>query len=440
MSPRSSNGQNTSFLPAQVQPLLLLPLALCAVVMTVGPKLLVGALPVSIIGLVLIRVIEAVSARRAVVETQRPGKVWRPTPASVLLVALLGWAGLTILWSDRPEKSLEYWFDVSLMILFVVLALEVSARPLPDRLGHLIFSWGLIILTLTAGIMAVNLATDLPLLRALHDAGLITDQVTEPMLNRSLTFLVLLVWPFLAILTGRAPQLRAWVRGGALIGLTVAAILLGASAAALVAMVIGACGACGALAIPPKRLRQGLRAILVVTVLAGPWLLTHALPHARSAADAIPASAQHRIEILALYSFPLSERPLTGWGLLSATTVPKTPVPPEDADLFQHSDPLTMTVHPHNNFVQLWIDLGVPGILLVTALGWLAIDYIGRQASAAQRACATGACLSVLTVASTAYGVWQADWLAQVVLCVLLFRLSARGPRDASRSMRSGVG
>jgi hypothetical protein len=435
MTPRSSTGQNASSRPAQVQPFLLLLLAVCAVVMTVGPKLLVGALPAAITGLLLIRVLEGVSARGTIVEDRRARRAWRPTLASVLLVALLGWASLTILWSDRPEKSFDYWFDVSLMILFVVLALEVSARPLPGRLGDLIVRWGPIILTLAAGIIAVNLATDLPLLRVLHNIGLITDPVTESMLNRSLTFLVLMVWPALGWLAMSRSKRRLRVWGLALAGTTMAAILFGDSNAGLIGVVIGGVAAGLALVASPTVLRRGLRALVVLTVLAGPWLLTHGLPHAREAAQVLPLSAQERIEILALYAFPLAERPLSGWGLLSATTVPKTPVRPEQGtDFYRYTKPDHMTVHPHSNFVQLWVDLGAPGILLVAALAWLSVGWITRQPSSGQRAAGAGALLCGLVIASTAYGVWQADWLAQVVLCVLLFRLSGYQSESALAS------
>lgn len=414
------------------QPFLLLPLALCPIVLMVGPKLLLGALPVGISGLLVLRILAFPWGEDRNSAHLSPFGSLRPLVSSGVLVAFLGWAGLTILWSDRPDKSLDYWDDVALIIGFIVLALEVSRRLLPGRMLERFVLWTLIALTLTAGFTALNLATKLPLHHLLQQMGVITDSVAPDMLNRTLTFLVLTIWPFLGFLAVGASHRRATVWCGALIAFAVSAVLLGESASALVAMVIGGCGAIGALAMPPTLLRWGLRAILLVTVLAGPWLLTHVLPHAPRVADAAPPSAQHRIEILALYAHPLSERPLTGWGLLSATTVPKTPVPPGGEDLYRYSDPLTMTVHPHNNFVQIWIDLGVPGILLVTALGWLAVGWIARQPSTAERACATGACLSSLAVASTAYGVWQADWLAQIVFCVLLFRLFSAHPKPAA--------
>lgn len=425
MTQHADTVDDVSSAPKRVRWLLLLPLALCPLVMVAGPKLLVGALPAGIVGLALVRLLEwkAASAGPGKATGSARASSWRPAAASLIMIALLAWAGVTIPWSDRPDKSFDYWTHLALVAGFLVLALEVSGHPLSDRLGRRFMLWIWGALALTAGVTALNLATNLPLLRALHDAGIMTDRVSPPVLNRTLTFLVLMLWPMLAWLVLR--PFRPWLGGAALVlaGLSAAAILLGQSNAAMLALVVGAMTAVCALLTPPNLLRHGLRAILVLTVLVGPWALTHGLPQMRDALDPLPRSAQARAEILALYAAPLAERPLVGWGLASATTVPKTPVAENGSAFYRIIDPQDMTVHPHNNFVQIWIDLGVVGILPVLALGWLAIDWISRQSSAGRRACGAAALLCVLMVACTAYGIWQADWLAQVVLCVLLFRL-----------------
>lgn len=419
--------------------LLVLSLAICPIVMTVGPRLLIGFLPVGIIGVLLARAFFCDEGHGEPMPDGRPlTGPWQPTFAGLLLVGLLGWAGLTILWSDRPEKSLTFWLDLSLIVGFVVLALGVSTRPLPGRLRDRLMKWFLISLVLTAGLTALNLTTGLPLFKALHDLGLMTDTPMRSISNRTLTFLILAIWPVLAWLSVSVRGPWGWIGGGVLSVSVAAAVVYGDSDAARVALVVGVLAAVVALIMPVRLLRPGLRVVIVLTVLASPWLLTHGLPQYRDALTAAPASAQARVEILALYAHPMAERPLSGWGLASATTVPKTPPPEDTSNLYRLVNPHTMTIHPHSNFVQLWVDLGLPGIVLVGALFWLSVGWITDRPDPRERVCMVGALAALLIVSSTAYGVWQADWLAQILFCVLLFRLvggrgSPHGRADSSR-------
>ena len=86
-------------------------------------------------------------------------------------------------------------------------------------------------------------------------------------------------------------------------------------------------------------------------------------------ADAVKFSAAHRLLIWSFVGDRIAEHPLAGWGLNSSRAIPggKDPIEPGASWL---------PLHPHNAPLQLWLELGVPGavlLALLAAYAWLAL-------------------------------------------------------------------
>src|SRR5262249_51184226 len=71
------------------------------------------------------------------------------------------------------------------------------------------------------------------------------------------------------------------------------------------------------------------------------------------------ASWNVRFEMWDYFSFRVIERPFFGWGLGSAHTLP---LEGPHSSMYRYiSQPVP---HPHNAMVQLWVELGAPGVLM----------------------------------------------------------------------------
>ncbi len=103
------------------------------------------------------------------------------------------------------------------------------------------------------------------------------------------------------------------------------------------------------------------------------------------------------------------ENPLRGWGLDASRSLPE-PVP----------------LHPHDGALQLWFELGLPGVLLA-ALFWAWILWSLARVEARDRTLAAVGAASAsayLVIGALSFGIWQEWWLALGALTAGVFALS----------------
>jgi O-antigen ligase len=116
---------------------------------------------------------------------------------------------------------------------------------------------------------------------------------------------------------------------------------------------------------------------------------------------------------------------LLGWGFDASRAI--TDARPE---ALANELPL-LPLHPHSAPLQIWFELGIPGVVLTLVLLWLLarrIDVLPRPA----RVCGQALFITTLTIASTAYGVWQNQWLAMMFSAALLIPLTLCTPAGAA--------
>jgi len=406
----------------------------CPFVMALGPKLFTGASVVAVLALIAARLMVA----------PRPRPAW-PSAPSLMLFGLLAWAGLSLLWSPVPERSAHLWSVLAMVGAVAIAGLEASRQPPSPAARAVLFKVLLFVVCLVLCVYCANYLTDMSVYWAFYDLGWQDKIPFEHTLNRGLSFLALVAWPLLAWLLA----CRAWMMLAALLGGLILTLMLGSSAAAMAAFVCGAGAAALGALLSPAAIRWGLRTLALVAALAGPWLLTQGPAQHREGFHEAPSSVLARLEILALYADPLAARPVLGWGIGSATEAPLTPIAPElyvgsvalqegtpPAGAFFHIDPASMAVHPHNNFVEIWLELGVVGVLLVAGLAWWTAGRIGHLPGRLDRAAASGAFVGIMLIACSAYGVWQEDWLGHILFIAVLARLGL--PHGSARPAAQG--
>ncbi len=176
------------------------------------------------------------------------------------------------------------------------------------------------------------------------------------------------------------------------------------------------------------RLGPLLLAGLVSLALLLPALLPVGLTPAEDCALwAGKPSAAHRLLIWTYADGLIDQRPWTGWGLDAArrlgAVAPEAPVPVcAQLALGRDTVPL-LPLHPHNGALQLWLELGVGGALLLPLLLMVLVRPLATRAKVDRMtgsAAFTGASVPLLV----SFGLWQGWWLAALALfwgLILLF-------------------
>ena len=84
---------------------------------------------------------------------------------------------------------------------------------------------------------------------------------------------------------------------------------------------------------------------------------------------------------------------------------------PADCVTWEESLPL----HPHDGWLQIWLELGGIGAGLVALLLWTVVSRLGRlRAAPSAQATAAATLVAGLTICSVSFGVWQSWWLSSL--------------------------
>jgi len=384
----------------------------------------------------------------------------------VALLAPLGLSPLGILialtvlgltWKDRPWRRGPRWLPV-LLALLTIYAL-VSTTWTPDarvgfkgglqitgtaiaiwmlvgglaclRRGELarVARWSLAGLAVSVAILLVDRLMDQALIGWVHHmAGSSWRDFARAATKRGVTVAVIAVWP-LAMLLDRRGAVAAFA-------LAAAAVALGHSSTALVALVAGSVGA-GVAWLAARRTGLGLAAALVAFILAAPWVVLQ-LPEPQPLWDRapwIPNSLHHRLTIWRFAADHIAERPLLGWGMEASRVIPGG----DDTILVRRDYGVLSTVHheallplhPHSMAIQWWLELGAVGAGLCAALVAMACLAAGGRRDRVLAALSLGMILSVATASASAFGAWQSWWLLALGMTSAL-AAAAPDPRKES--------
>lgn len=119
------------------------------------------------------------------------------------------------------------------------------------------------------------------------------------------------------------------------------------------------------------------------------------------------------------------ERPFLGWGFDTSRSVPGGHT---SIDYGKELMPL----HPHNEILQVWLELGVPGLLILAAVVW----YLFRPPHGTDRLLPetewvrTATVTMILVVGSVSFGIWQSWWAASIILVLSSLYLCEKSSGD----------
>lgn len=241
-----------------------------------------------------------------------------------------------------------------------------------------------------------------PIYRAFHDVTALRPRDIAS-INRPSVILSVLVWPAVSAMPEKLKEWRM-----ALPALTLAMLLLtGSSQSALFGLLAGGCTWIVALRWP-KIMLHSMAICLTIGLWLAPWIAKFLyswqpdfLVQWRIAASGA------RIDIWNAVAENIFNHPFHGYGLESSRLLDKL----DTGKFFKGK----MILHPHNNALQLWVEFGMLGAALGTAvIGMIAIHLQKIEGIRQKVGLAVFATLSAISLVG--YGLWQSWWLGLIIL------------------------
>ena len=343
-----------------------------------------------------------------------------------LMAAIVLWGALSAIWSIDPDRALDQALRLAFIggCAFVLLSL---AQDL-DETGHRRVETFLMAgFALGIAFVAFEILTGGLFHGARHDFE--KDPVKNLFfLNRASSVAAIAVW---------AAVIPIWRRLGAAVALGAVVVTFIALKGlqpdtSLLAMIVA--GAIFAVAWFAPRIAAGLMiAGLGVITVGAPFLfrITSWLTQTLTDLGLAEFSLSHRLAIWHFASQRVDARPLFGWGLDTSRDIGSgAVVGVKDAPGLSARGVEALPLHPHNATLQIWLELGLVGTALVTALVVVAIlAIIARVQAPMERAAALAMTASALVIAELSFGIWQGWWLSTLwLLAIVMVVLVA--PRD----------
>ncbi|GJD36809.1 O-antigen ligase family protein [Methylobacterium aerolatum] len=346
------------------------------------------------------------------------------SPPGLAALAFLAWSVISLAWSPFPALSLRMLSE----FLPTLLAAYCLARLAPGRLPGFAPTLGAVAVVLSAAYVAVDLAADMPVERFLG------SRVAAFVFNRSVMTLDLVAGP-LAFVLWRGRQRVAAV---ATLAFTMLGVLRSISGAAMMGLAAGL-GMAGLARLLPRRAGIGLAGLgLGLAVALAPVegdLLARVMPDAMHA-QLTQSSSRARVAIARSFGAAVAADPWRGAGFGTSGRFAETPAA---ARIPGEMRVLLGVGHPHNSFLQVWAELGLPGAFLAALVLMLMLDRLARLPRP-DLAVALGLVATSAAIAFVEHNAWAAWWTAGLGAAISWAREAARQRVEdaATRSFAMG--
>jgi exopolysaccharide production protein ExoQ len=342
----------------------------------------------------------------------------RIDPTLGALAALFsGWCWVSLIWSVSSHRTLAGAVDITL--IFSAALLLLACDWLPDRVVRRMFVWGLGGAVAGSALVLVDAATGFHL-QALVVHRPPIDAVVK--YHRGVDHLVLITCPILAWHC-RMGRVRLASTGFVAVA---TAVMIAGGATGRIALVAAAITFVIARTAPLFTRRAAAWAIALAVVTL-PITLHILSVHRDALAHYVKPSGVNRLEIWNYVTDRIIERPLLGWGGNAATSLPIR------AEELRHYIYVNRNgVYPHNQWLELWVELGVPGVLLGAGFVLLVLSRIAAVTSDV-RPFAYAAVAAAFTISGADFEVFTDSWWEAIAATGWLFVLLSR-TRSATRS------
>ncbi len=128
-------------------------------------------------------------------------------------------------------------------------------------------------------------------------------------------------------------------------------------------------------------------------------------------------SVMHRFEIWHFTTQKALESPIFGWGFDASRSIPGGS---EEIDVGKSRLPL----HPHNGVLQVWLELGIPGLILLAAVLWSAVQTSYVVGNCVRNLTRVASIVFLFAIGNATFGIWQSWWMATIIIVFALTTLS----------------
>jgi O-antigen ligase len=330
-----------------------------------------------------------------------------PTGVLILILCGVAYPLVSLSWALKPALGLFAWGEAALPIVSgAILIVSWRAAPPPRWMVGALGKAMLI----AAGLITAELLLGFPL-RQFYG-----DRLYAFVHNRPVVTLLLLLGPVLALIGFR----RRRTLCSLLLLVIVAAIVISDSEAAK----LGFMAAAGTFALsyaPFPWVRRFLAIVLLGLIWVQPFFgstVVRSVPEAVIEATKA-AHSRERIELWQAFSDVARHYPIFGTGFASSPHMSSHPVATEIDPAYRQ---MLKIGHPHNAFLQVWVELGSIGALLLTSLVlWVLSSLSGAPPEIRRVGLMT--LMSACAIALVSHGAWQGWWISAVTLAAALLTL-----------------
>ncbi len=348
------------------------------------------------------------------------------SPPFVVLLLLLIWSGVSIFWTTHQLSAVGTFIPLTITFIFSILFLLLIGNSPPDltsRAYRILKISGCILILL----ILVQVVSDF------FHMGLIKKYKGEPYMMKP-TGLILGLTAFVGCAF-------LWINGNKVLSILVSFLVsilvyLTHCETGVYGVLFAGCIFILSYMMPFWTTRVAMvtsYTFLILSPLLSVYVFAPTFPSESIAfAKILSKSFLHRVLAWEYFSMRFFESPFLGWGFESSRYLQTDP------DLAQG---YTRVVHPHNNAVQLYAELGILGGVLIAlffaSLFWVVEKHVKDRLSVA-------VCNATITfcfiTAEITHNVWRNYWLSLVTLTVgmvILFikarEAQLRGKADHSR-------
>ncbi len=336
----------------------------------------------------------------------------------VAFFILLLWAIASLLWTFDSGVSRKQILPLTALFgLGVFVLSEIKFAPLPARE-----------ITEKLLIIGAAIAIAVPLFESV--IVILGNNWPEPLifqieifLKNGIVILSILLWPIMSALVRR----RHFLGTAVYFVLTIFLVFRFSAAAVLIAMTASVIG------ISISHFQRKLASIIIggmfVILLLGTPFLVYQFTANKSVNEIgqfsyelkLPNSATHRLLIWQFVTQRIFEKPFLGWGVNTARQIPgggekytlKVNTPNnKKIVLFRES---FLPLHPHNASLQIWLELGAVGAIIIAVFGWI---FIRKLEDDDTDPVLFGVVISILAFNFISFGVWQSWWISTQFLCL----------------------
>lgn len=340
------------------------------------------------------------------------------SPIGFAALAFLAWCLISLAWTPLPELSLRVLREFAPTLVAAYLVARLAPDRLPDWAPRLA---GLLLVL--AGLYEIaSLSTNMAPQRAFGQRDMLF------VANRPVMTFLLLAGP-IALLLALGRQRLASL---SVVAATAAAILRSVSGAATMGLIAGTAMAALAWGLPRKAALAivgiGLGLAIILAPVEGD-VLEVAMPdfvHARLE----HSSSRARVAIARSFGAAVAADPWRGAGFGTSGRFQDVPAA---AGLAPEMRGFLSVGHPHNSFLQVWAELGLPGVMLAGLVLLLTLRALAAWPAGAFKA-GIGLVAACAAIVFVEHGAWQAWWTAGLGAAIAWLRMARQVETRADTS------